>query len=216
MKRHLVLAIIILSLPIFGIACSTPSVLSSKEEAFLQIFPEGTFSGNDLLELRVVTFSDSERILIGETISIWIENISHKTIVFPADYGSKIFSYDDSVNTWWEVEDETIRSAEREITIYPETDLSKEHINSTGFSIHPVLVNSGKSITVRVVVIGEILEDNELSGRKIGSYIDIVFEPGDRTPVGTSFIIIEEMPGVYKVLPGGERTPSVRTPTTQP
>jgi hypothetical protein len=64
-----------------------------------------------------------------------------------------------------------------------------------------------------VVVIGEILENNARSGKMIGSYIDVVFEPGYRTQVGTTTKIFEETPGICKVVTAIAETPSTRTLT---
>lgn len=150
-------------------ACNRLGLTSEKEAQFTELYPNILFGG--YLELNVMQSNPDSRY----PVDVFIENVSDQVILLPeTDHGLYIF--DEERNEWISVK-EKMRYPNDDMTIlYPEEDWDKLQYNSTGLPIYPDLVLQEQPITVRLVLIGEIVEIEQSTGRNVGAFIDITYK----------------------------------------
>jgi hypothetical protein len=106
----------------------------------------------------------------NSTIDLDVFNQTDKAIRFSADFDIKVFEYVDS--QWVQVND-----AVTNIGDYIELSNSSVYGNHNSPIIKPILENPDEEATIRVTVLGEILEDGQPSGEMVAAYLDITLKP---------------------------------------
>lgn len=172
--RNLLLAIFF-SLNLASCNHSIPS-FSKKEAQFASMFPEIRMGEH----LRLAAFSYNG-LIPPETredyANIAILNISNQQIIIPPDLPHKNYIYDETKGEWIQIPEKTVYRNRTTVTLYPETDLDKQQFSDWADTVRPDLTGYNKPITVRILFLGEIAQNGESTGQRVGSYIDITFMP---------------------------------------
>lgn len=104
-----------------------------------------------------------------------LENLSTDRIVFTNDFGLKIFFFDQQANEWQEIRNSAIYIPEGNPRLSPKG--ADNPFGVTGIPFVAAASNCEISIEVRVVVIGEVYEDDTPTGVSAGAYIDVTLIP---------------------------------------
>ena len=148
---------------------SAPS--NAVEENFQAIFPQVAMG--DSFQLNVV--ADETTPTPNSEIRLSIINKSTHFISFPPDSDVKLFVLKDS--EWVEVRNKITYSGL--LQLYPQGTLLKDTRTSW---VHPVLDdnmmdNEKKEILLRIVMVGEIVEEDVYTGVLVGAYVDVFLVP---------------------------------------
>lgn len=166
--------IIVLSLLISLAACSN-KVSKQKEDAFLKLIPIPMGDMNDEVKLSLPGLERGfYKPKIGEFITLELNNQSNKVIVFPADYGLKMYLYNNEDQTWIIVKNLEKYSPEENKQISP---LGEGSLSQLLVSALPGLDKTLNPIDMRVVVIGTIYKDGTPTDKQVGAYTDITIQP---------------------------------------
>ena len=108
---------------------------------------------------------------IGKDIGISVDVISNEQIAFQRDYGAKIYILKEK--EWAEVSN---------IMKYPEGYVLLSRSNGDPFKqgtavVFPVIPESDKAVTVRIILIGNIYRDGQISDEQTAGYIDVELKP---------------------------------------
>jgi hypothetical protein len=153
-------------LVLFLMAACGKGLSSEKERAFAALVPVPTDTG---LRLRLIEVRDGSSAY--PTITLSVENHSNDQVWFLAPgYGARMFVYSESDEGWIEVDDRVVSASESEDILVP-----KGHGMNWGaiLSVGPSIPDTNKTVTVRVVVIGEIYRDGRRTGEAVGAYTDV-------------------------------------------
>lgn len=103
----------------------------------------------------------------NDVIVVDVQNISSQRIIFPGDYGVKLFYKTD--DEWVDVENRML-SPEHEMVL----PLATEFPPGGAFGVIPYIPELSQPVTLRIAVIGH-LENNVQE--TVGAYVDIPLEP---------------------------------------
>jgi hypothetical protein len=146
---------------------------SKKEAQFASMFPEIRMGEH----LRLAAFYNGP--IPPETeedyVNIAIINISNQQIIISPDLPHQNFIYDNAKDEWIPIP-ERLFSDGAAIILYPKTNLEKEQFSDWGGPVSPDLTGYNRPITVRILFLGEIAQNGETTGQKVGTYIDITFK----------------------------------------
>lgn len=147
---------------------------SKKEAEFASIFPD--IKLGKYLKLVTVANGEIPPDTRDDYIGVDIINISDQQIILISGFPHQNFIYNEAKEEWITIPEKIITNG-TSITLYPKTDLENEQFMDWIGAISPDLSGYKKPIVVRVVIFGEILQNGESTGQKVGSYIDITFKP---------------------------------------
>lgn len=134
------------------------------------------FHLTDINESFQVTINGEEKTFkINSDIPLIFNNKSPYTIYFPTGSFIRLLIIND--NEWMEIENSHTYAGL--LLISPEGTLLKD-FNIAG--VRPVIDNSilhgdKKDLLLRIVLIGEIMENNDPTGRFVGAYVDVDITP---------------------------------------
>ncbi len=166
--------IIVLSLLISLAACSNKAS-KQKEDSFTKLLPIPTGDMNDEIKLSLPGLERGfYKPKIGEFITLVLNNQSNKTIVFPADYGLKMYLYNNEKQTWIEVKNLEKYSTEEYKQVSP---IDEGSLSQILVSALPSLDKTSDPIDMRVMVIGTIYKDGTPTDKQVGAYTDITLQP---------------------------------------
>jgi len=108
---------------------------------------------------------------IGDDIGISVDVVSANQIAFQHDYGAKIFVLEDE--KWKEVAN---------FMKYPDGYLVLSQSNGDPFKIgsavvEPILPEFNEAITLRIVLIGNIFIDGQITDEQTAGYVDVKLSP---------------------------------------
>ncbi len=166
------IAVIIMILCSGGCSGNSPS--SIKEGAFSELNKNITLSG--YFKITVLNIGNGQSTLI-------YENISSEEIKIMLPDQHKIFLYDETLKQWVTISDLMH-------TIYPQLDEAKEFIllgtkqdyenggdpNYYTFVIKPDAIQLTKPVSIRVLLVGELIENMEQPATEVGGFVDILIE----------------------------------------
>lgn len=137
---------------------SFKSLVSADMNNFVRIYPEG---------------NGGTPFKYGSDISLTFENLSDQKIFFATDSFVKLYVVRD--NLWLEVRNKVTYSGE--LLLFPRgTPL----LDNNSVKVRPVLDNipaiRDSVDFLRVVVIGEILRNDILTGKFVGAYVDVLIK----------------------------------------
>mgnify|MGYP007068807750 CR=1 FL=1 len=125
---------------------------------------------NDSLAVTYLDFMSEGQ--IGSSISLDIRNSSNNKIGFPDDWGVRIYLKTDDV--WMEVSNKTTYYQTHEIVLEPAND----EFGSVGSTIaNPDILNESNPVTIRVIVVGNIMNGDVLTDEQAAAYVDITLHP---------------------------------------
>jgi hypothetical protein len=144
---------------------------SAQDKAFLKMFP--SMEMNTKIQLWEPSHLP-EQPRIGKILDLTLENFSKDKIRFPGDYGIKIYSYNNISNSW-----EVIGN---DITYFPlgnpqVSPKGTDFPGIIGISAVPMIVNEGKPVDIRVIVIGSVVRDGTPTSEQVGAYVDLTLQP---------------------------------------
>jgi hypothetical protein len=164
--------VLFISLNFGGCSNSSQTVSKSLEDSFQANFP--VVDMNKTFQVKVnddqALFEQNSEILLT------FNNLSPDTLDFPTDPFIKLFVIEDG--NWVEIKNKftysgslelapqgTILLDTSEVTIKPELDDQMKEVQKNG------------STLVRVLMIGEIIQNNAHTGKFVGAYTDIFLKP---------------------------------------
>lgn len=119
----------------------------------------------------------NKKILLHETLGMMdaykvsgllfldLENLSNSPVSFPPDYGSKIFI---KTEKGWQLLNNNFSYSNMPIIL----PTKEQHPPGLSVVVWPVLPETSGPIVLRIVIIGEAADSNEI----VGAYLDIVLE----------------------------------------
>jgi len=143
--------------------------LSARERAFAALVPAPMDTG-----LRLKLVEVGETLSGAPAITLLLENRSRDQVWFLApQYGTRIFVYSESNGEWVEVDDLSTPVSEVEDILVPKG----QGMNwlAEVFAV-PSIPDTRETVTVRIVVTGEIYRDGQRTGEEVGAYIDVTLQ----------------------------------------
>lgn len=144
---------------------------SGQDKDFLEMFP--------LVEMNTkIQFWDPNRMIqtprIGETLNLSLENFSQYKIVFPSDFGLRIFTFNDQSMSWDEIGNNANYFPTGNRQISPKgTDLPGVIL----IGLQPTVLNEGKPVDVRVIVVGRVAQNGTPTNEQVGAWVDVTLQP---------------------------------------
>lgn len=155
------------------LGCSSPSnsVSNNMESQFLTAVP--VINMNKDLELSV--HGDEKKFRLGSKIQLRIQNQSPNSILLEGDSHIKLFSIKDA--KWIEVKNQITYSGS--ILLSPQgTPLLDVHFTLVKPTLDKNMMNTDEEhIPLRIVTIGEIMNNDTRTGKFVGAYIDVYITP---------------------------------------
>lgn len=167
--RYILLLIFLLS------SCSQQSTAGSQEleQQFAEVVPISDMNKS----LQIILSTEETSFKAGSKIDIKIYNKSHHYLYFDNDTDVKLLGSLDQTH-WMELED-GITDASSDMILSPQGTILLDDQESRVIPIiDPTELNThSDGVLVRIVVIGEIMENDVLTGKKVGAYVDVIVQP---------------------------------------
>jgi hypothetical protein len=108
---------------------------------------------------------------IGDVIGLDVGVMSEEQIAFPPDYGARMFIYEN--NQWKEVAN---------FMTYPEGSIilsprKGNYLNDGSANLDPMLTDATHPVTLRIILVGNIYRDGQVTNEKTAAYIDVNLTP---------------------------------------
>jgi hypothetical protein len=158
---------IILSLSLLFIACTACKVRQSTVD-----MPDVGFPAEEMnKQIRLQAPQGWNNFKIGDLVMLAVEVTGSSEVEFPMDYGARMFIKENG--KWIEVED---------FTTYQEGHLylspaKGDPFKIGGAGVRPILPEKDHPITLRIILIGNIYENNQITDEKVAAYIDVQLKP---------------------------------------
>jgi hypothetical protein len=156
--------LLLISFALLLTACKSPPPASDMPELGI---PEEEFN----TKVRLSAPAGWNTFKTDDVIGLAVEVISEEPVVFPHDYGARIFLWNNA--EWLEINDEMIHP-EGEIII---TSANNDPLNLGAASVYPVLPDPDKPAWVRIILIGNVYRNNEATDERVAAYIDVHLTP---------------------------------------
>ena len=144
---------------------ATP-IVSNKDTVFRELFPFKE------VNTYIVFWPDMEILNKRDCIELSLENVSEKRVIFPSDYGVKVFTYVNE-SDWIEIENSAHYFPPGNPQVSPKGPDSPGVI---GVPLCPELTDFELPIGIRVVVLGQTEAVQGEASEQVGAYIDVVIE----------------------------------------
>ena len=168
-KHILLLTLVIITTFMSG--CGSPP-LSNIEQGFANII---SIPYDDLNDKFVLTLPPGlNDFKFGNPITLELVNDSRDTILFSSDFGINLFTYDVITEKWVVIKNlvEYLPVGDQEL--HP---MRKDSLGGLVISVYPEIQDFTKSITIRVLMVGEVIQGGISTNVFAGSYIDITLSP---------------------------------------
>ncbi len=157
--------ILSVGLALFITACAAINLQNNKELLFSKMYPDVSMKG--FLKLGLFeTYNDGSFFII-------LEDISNHVIRFEGYDEHDIYQYDEEKEDWIRVKEKIVTDNNGPFLLYPEDHPELDQPKLTGHTIYPDIGEFDRKGTVRVVYVGEIMENGKPTGKKVGAYMDI-------------------------------------------
>lgn len=161
-------------------ACSNnqPNISKDLQESFQEMIPIADTNTN--LSIKIISDGQNEN-KSGFDIKILVENISKQNILFPVN--SKVIRvFIIRNNTWMEIKD-TVKYYSSIVGgdsfILPPR--GEQQPNTFTTVVRPVLEpnakDEGKQETMRILIVGELMDDNKKTSIPVAAYVDLFMNP---------------------------------------
>ena len=169
-KRFLIWFLLVITL----LSCSkqSSSNVSELEENFLSLI--SVTDVNESLRLAV----DGEKTFFepGGKIRVMIYNQSPHFVSFDLDAYIRLFTSPGQLQ-WIEVKNAMTYSGELQLAPKGTMLLDYRSTHVKPVLDESILNSEEKSISLRIVLIGEIMENENLTGEKVAAYVDVLLKP---------------------------------------
>ncbi len=125
--------------------------------------------------LAGLTLPDSgNSYIFGDPILLNLVNLSRDILVFPADYGIRLFVNEEDSKDWMELDN---------LTEYPHVGdrqlppIGKDNIGEVMFSVFPDTQDLSQPVVLRVVVSGSTIPNADTPSEPVGAYIEFTISP---------------------------------------
>lgn len=175
MKTKILNSFLIFSLTVITYSCavSYPKVSNNMNENFVEMFKISNV--NESFQIRVDSYG-SNNLKYGSEIPIIVSNKSDQEIFFQT-YRSTIRLFIVRADNWEEIENSVIYYGDG-LILLPKGSQLEDHIS---ISIRPMMRSNmdepKQKEIMRVVMIGEIISDGQLSGVFTSAYTDVIIGP---------------------------------------
>jgi len=163
------LSITVLSFLFLSTGCQI-SKSSKQEGAFKELFPNIEMNSK-------IRFWDpkaaNESFRVGDSVDLTLENLTTDKIVFPSDYGIKIYTFK-TPGSWTEIPNRGKYFPPGNPQVSPKGEGMPGVI---GIGLSPALMSEGKPIVIRVAVVGTVYHDNVPTNEQVGAYVDVTLQP---------------------------------------
>jgi hypothetical protein len=170
-RVNIIRIIMLLGFLFMGIqGCMVPSRSAKSEDP---IVASNSIDLNGYLAISVIGTLPLRQ---GESINLYIENISPSCIVFPKDYGVRMFV--NRNGNWMEVPNTVVYEGPETITL--ETKVNALSHYDGGTSVEPDLSTLNSqigSLRLRVYSVGQLCSNDIVSEKEVGGYIDLDIAP---------------------------------------
>ncbi len=153
---------------VISLAACNHKVVSPIDSYYLSLFPNVEFNKKIQIEYVPIPIERT----IGSEMTLLVTDISRDNILFPKDFGIKIYIYDEAEAKWQSVKNLMNYFPDKSRGLTPD-----ESNRRTGVVLKPDLLNEGHSVTIRVSVQGEVYHGETPTGQQVGAYTDITLEP---------------------------------------
>jgi len=167
--RALILCIVLLTLLVSG--CKPPP-LSSKEQGFADIIPVPYHDLNDIIRLTIPPGLNDFK--YGNSIELELVNESQYPIEFPSDFGINLYYYDETSEKWVEINNIVVYLPLGNKELLPTT---KDDPGGLGLTMYPEIQDFSKPITIRILMVGELADEESSNEVLVGAYIDVTLVP---------------------------------------
>lgn len=115
-------------------------------------------------------------LLNGDDLELVVDNKSDHPVWFTDDYGVRIFIYID--NEWMEIEDKmSYETGEQYEFMLPPSHGDPFEMGAS--SMVPYQHNLKKTVPLRVIIIGRVVENKKVTQQATAAYIDLILKPSD-------------------------------------
>lgn len=167
--QALILTLVLLSNFISG--CKPPP-LPIKEQRFADIIPMPYYELNDLL--RLVLPPGINDFKFGNSIRLELLNQSKYPIELPSNFGIELYIYDEITEKWVEINNivDYLPLGNKELL-----PTRKNSPGGPGITVYPDIQDFSKPITIRVLMVGELVAEDSSTEVLVGAYIDVTLSP---------------------------------------
>jgi hypothetical protein len=167
--RALIFSIVLLPLLVSG--CKPPP-LSSKEQGFADIIPVPYHELNTILRLNTPPGMNDYK--FGNSIGFELLNESQVPISLPPDRGIKLYTYDEITEKWVEINNIGVYLPIGNAEIWP---ASYDGPGDPETAVYPDIQDFSKPITIRILMVGELADEESSNEVLVGAYIDVTLVP---------------------------------------
>ncbi len=168
-KYIVLLTLVVITTFISG--CGSPP-LSNKEQEFANIISLPYDDLHDKFRLTIPRGLNDYK--FGYPIELELVNDSRDTVRFSSDFGINLFTYDKSTDKWVEINNLVEYLPVGDYELHP---MSNDSLGGPVISVYPELQDFTQSITIRVLMVGEVIREGISTNVFAGSYIDITLSP---------------------------------------
>ena len=151
---------------IMGCQLGNTSERIEQDQAFLDLFE--TLSMNDHIQLNFPEVFGNPP---ANSVPLALFNNSGETIRISKSDDVKMLAYSDE-KEWYEIKNNVNYHGDTHVTLTPSGSLR----HATSVNVYPDVPAEERPMQIRVVVIGTIMRDGQLTDEKVGAYLDITLE----------------------------------------
>jgi hypothetical protein len=166
MKRSSMLVLLLVMF--FVGACGKSSQASVSKMPDIGIPIE---NANEKVKLSAPGGWNPDGFKLGRDVSIAVEVISNDRIAYDRTHGVRLFIGDNE--RWIEVEN-LMKYPDGYIILSPKVE---NPLNVSEISVAPNIPNGGKAVTLRIILVGHIYQNDEITDETTVAYIDVRLEP---------------------------------------
>jgi hypothetical protein len=149
-----------------------PPPLSSKEQAFADIIPVPYHELNTILRLNTPPGMNDYK--FGNSIGFELLNESRVPISLPPDRGIKLYTYDEITEKWVGINNIGVYLPIGNAEILPASNYGTGVPNT---AVYPDIQDFSKPITIRILMVGELADEESSNAGLVGAYIDVTLVP---------------------------------------
>jgi len=163
--------IIIAAIALIILAC-TSGRLPKKDRNFLELVQIPAENLN--VDAGLTLLESGNSLTFGDSVLLSLENQSHDTLTFPADYGVRILINDEDSNEWIELTNLTDYPHVGDRQLLP---IGKDSTGEVMFSVFPDTQGLSQPVLLRVVVSGRTTPNGDAESEAVGAYIEFTLSP---------------------------------------
>ncbi len=118
---------------------------------------------------------DVNSMKVGEPVILALDNQSSDYIILPADYGVRLYAYQEKAGQWSELKNNTEAfPIETQIELPPK---DSNLFSGATLTVNPTGLPDGNPAIVRVVVAGHTAQNHTPTSQQVTAFIDFTLQP---------------------------------------